>query len=441
VRINLRAHSDTQPTHTTATHAGIRHPSEATFLDNRPEAAAQRAFADAIDTSPLQAAQQKADATIQTSAYAAAQHERLESLFGPAPTTNSTGLPDHLKAFIQSSSGLSMDDVRVHYNSSRPAQLNALAYARGTDIHIAPGQERHLPHEAWHIVQQAQGRVRPTMQSSGGVPISNDAALEHEADVKGTRALQKGSANIQRKGEESAVAHRPLAAPVVQRRLIYDGVSYGKGSEAKLKELVDLPPWSQSQLESDTPFVPNASRTGWVADVPLEFKRFDFNTTTKQGDRTTGASALDPLTEVGFGETSAERIGPRHPDRRHVTKITIVKQGKLADSHWALQCDVAGGKNPKGMKVDLISVGYRIMYGVKQDNPTYDRVEFTPKAHTSVARVYRAFVEIAKSKGKWAGQNTYNCQDFAMAMLDLLSVNEESSLRDQAEWRSQTKKA
>ncbi|MCG7755868.1 MAG: DUF4157 domain-containing protein, partial [Nitrosomonas sp.] len=102
---------------------------------------------------------------------------------------NNTGLPDNLKSGIENLSGLSMDSVRVHYNSSQPAQLNALAYAQGTDIHVAPGQEQHLPHEAWHVVQQAQGRVQPTMQMKEGVPINDDKGLEHEADVMGAKAL------------------------------------------------------------------------------------------------------------------------------------------------------------------------------------------------------------------------------------------------------------
>ena len=72
---------------------------------------------------------------------------------------NKTGLPGHLKMGIESLSGYSMDDVKVHYNSSKPAQLQAHAYAQGTDIHLGPGQEKHLPHEAWHVVQQKQGRV------------------------------------------------------------------------------------------------------------------------------------------------------------------------------------------------------------------------------------------------------------------------------------------
>jgi len=103
---------------------------------------------------------------------------------------NNTGLPDNLKSGIENLSGYSMDDVIVHYNSDKPAQLQAHAYAQGTDIHIAPGQERHLGHEAWHVVQQKQGRVKPTMQMKDNVNVNDDVGLEKEADVMGARALQ-----------------------------------------------------------------------------------------------------------------------------------------------------------------------------------------------------------------------------------------------------------
>lgn len=102
---------------------------------------------------------------------------------------NNTGLPDNLKSGIENLSGHSMDDVKVHYNSSKPAQLNAHAYAQGNQIHLASGQERHLPHEAWHVVQQKQGRVRPTMQMKGKVNINDDKGLEKEADEMGAKAL------------------------------------------------------------------------------------------------------------------------------------------------------------------------------------------------------------------------------------------------------------
>jgi hypothetical protein len=101
---------------------------------------------------------------------------------------NGTGLPDNLKAGVEGLSGFSMDDVKVHYNSEKPAQLNALAYAQGTDIHIGSGQEKHLPHEAWHVAQQKQGRVKATMQMKDDIPVNDDEGLEKEADEMGAIA-------------------------------------------------------------------------------------------------------------------------------------------------------------------------------------------------------------------------------------------------------------
>ena len=106
-----------------------------------------------------------------------------------APRPNNTGMPDNLKSGIESLSGFSMDDVRVHYNSSKPATVQALAYTQGTDIHVAPGQEKHLPHEAWHVAQQMAGRVSPTTNING-MPVNDNAGLEHEADVMGEKAIQ-----------------------------------------------------------------------------------------------------------------------------------------------------------------------------------------------------------------------------------------------------------
>ena len=103
---------------------------------------------------------------------------------------NNTGLSDNLKSGIENLSGYSLDDVKVHYNSDKPAQLSALAYAQGTDIHVAPGQEKHLSHEAWHVVQQKQGRVQPTVQMQG-VSVNDNEGLEREADVMGMQALQR----------------------------------------------------------------------------------------------------------------------------------------------------------------------------------------------------------------------------------------------------------
>lgn len=106
---------------------------------------------------------------------------------------NHTGLPDNLKSGVESLSGISMDDVKVHYNSDKPAQLNAHAYAQGSEIHLGSGQEKHLPHEAWHVIQQKKGRVRPTLQMKGSINVNDEPSLEQEADDMGQQALQRGA--------------------------------------------------------------------------------------------------------------------------------------------------------------------------------------------------------------------------------------------------------
>ncbi|MEM9535072.1 MAG: DUF4157 domain-containing protein [Cyanobacteria bacterium P01_A01_bin.3] len=129
---------------------------------------------------------------------------------------NNTGLPDQLKQGVEQLSGTSLDDVDVHFNSSKPSEINAHAYAQGSDIHVAPGQEQHLPHEAWHVAQQKQGRVKPTQQLAG-VAINDDPSLEKEADEMGAKALQgKGIAiNDDPALEEEADA---MAAQATQRK-------------------------------------------------------------------------------------------------------------------------------------------------------------------------------------------------------------------------------
>ncbi|MCG8696864.1 MAG: DUF4157 domain-containing protein [Bacteroidales bacterium] len=106
---------------------------------------------------------------------------------------NKTGLPLHLKSGMEKLSGYSMDDVRVHYNSNKPAQLRAHAFAQGSHIHLGPGQEKHLSHELGHVVQQKRNKVTPTFQLKGKVNINDDPKLEKDADRLGDKAIQLGS--------------------------------------------------------------------------------------------------------------------------------------------------------------------------------------------------------------------------------------------------------
>ena len=166
------------------------------FVDNRPEAVAQRKLQEMGNNSPqvsqLRAFQEMANNSPQVKRMAQLQaivnNHSAQQKQTIQKKENNTGLPDNLKSGMENLSGISLDDVKVHRNSDKPAQLQAHAYAQGTDIHLASGQEKHLPHEAWHVVQQKQGRVKPTMQMKGMVNVNDDAGLEKEADVMGAKA-------------------------------------------------------------------------------------------------------------------------------------------------------------------------------------------------------------------------------------------------------------
>lgn len=150
------------------------------FVDNSTRSQKLAQLQTIADNSPRveQAAQLKATMTGETTQL---QEEK----------TNNTGLPDQLKSGVEKLSGMSMDDVKVHRNSSKPSQLQAEAYAQGTDIHLAPGKEKHLAHETWHVAQQKQGRVKATT-TKGGTPVNDSPKLEKEADNMGAKAAKGG---------------------------------------------------------------------------------------------------------------------------------------------------------------------------------------------------------------------------------------------------------
>jgi len=192
---------------------------------------------------PVSAAKQGAPPTVgrpprhsgpQRSAIWHAIQLRAAQSAASAPRSPSrAGLPASLKAGVEKQSGIAMDDVRVHRDSPEPARLGALAYAKGADIHLGPGQERHLPHEAWHVVQQKQGRVAATTQLRG-IAINEDARLEREADIMGARAAasaQPAAAELARAGPIEGVVQRivnlrqgqDLTQPTVDQLLVWLG--------------------------------------------------------------------------------------------------------------------------------------------------------------------------------------------------------------------------
>ncbi len=113
----------------------------------------------------------------------------------PAPGAGAA-LPEAVRGPMERAFGADFSAVRVH-QGEHVAALGARAFARGADIHFAPGQyapgtrsgDELLGHELTHVVQQAQGRVAATAQASG-LAINDSDAFEREADDHGARAAR-----------------------------------------------------------------------------------------------------------------------------------------------------------------------------------------------------------------------------------------------------------
>lgn len=132
--------------------------------------------------------------------YAGKRRPASRAAFG------NTGIPGAMQERFEASSGLSFDDVRIHYNSPRPAKIGALAYTQGTQVYIGPGQERHLKHELGHVLQQKRGIVKADGHLNG-LPVNRNPRLERAADLGADQPVQAfgglmGTAPIRMEGSE-----------------------------------------------------------------------------------------------------------------------------------------------------------------------------------------------------------------------------------------------
>ena len=63
--------------------------------------------------------------------------------------------------------GMSMDHVKVHYNSDKPVQLNAHAYAQGSEIHVVSVRNNIFLMRFGMLFSRLKV-VKPTMQMKTG---------------------------------------------------------------------------------------------------------------------------------------------------------------------------------------------------------------------------------------------------------------------------------
>ena len=294
------------------------------FVDNRPETIAQLKMKEMLKNSQ-QTMQMKNEqerpninttATDELSKKEIAPFQLKEDPTGDSKPTagssdpNKTGIPDNLKTGMESLSGMPLDDVNVHYNSEKPAQLQALAYAQGTDIHLGPGQEEHLPHELGHVVQQKKGTVKPTMQMMGkseGVPVNDDPQLEREADLMGGEALQM-KANEKESNPAIDQLKRGISAlssgkgPVQREEDPYAESSYEE--EAPVSD-----PYAESSYEEEAPVSDPYAESSTEEEAPVSDPYAESSTEEEApvsepyGESSTEEEALD---SDPYGESSLE---------------------------------------------------------------------------------------------------------------------------------------
>lgn len=172
-------------------------------IQNSPKMLAQRKTKEAIfDNQPAQRALEEEDLMQgkfenQPIQRALEEEDLMQGKFdnsSPSPIQQKAenGLPGDINQKLESTLGMDFSGVNIHTNSDQATQMSALAYAQGNDVHFAPGQfkpntsegQKLIGHEFAHVVQQAEGRVKPTAEVNG-MPVNDNKGLEGEADKMG----------------------------------------------------------------------------------------------------------------------------------------------------------------------------------------------------------------------------------------------------------------
>ena len=171
------------------------------------------------------------------------------------PTGPGAPLPPPTRARMEAALFSDFGDVRIH-EGGHVEELGARAFARGNELHFAPGEyrpgtpegDRLIGHELAHVIQQRKGRV------AGGGMI-DDPSLEAEADAHGDRIAGLDTPN-------ASAGHASLGpttdtdhAPAIQRK--------PKAGPPTPKPAVDVNDANFTALKNGLdPLIPSAQLTG-----------------------------------------------------------------------------------------------------------------------------------------------------------------------------------
>jgi hypothetical protein len=175
---------------------------------------------------------------------------------------NKTGMPDQLKAGLESLSGLDLSSIRVHSNSPKPAEVNAFAYTQGRDIF----------HEGWHAVQRKLKLNTPGDK------------YEQEADRIADQVMMMPVSG--------KTAHSPIA---IQR--VASGVSSQRSAETDSSSTV------QNVLRSPGNALPEATRAFMEPRFGHDFShvRVHTNKHAEESARALDATAYTAGSNIVFG--------------------------------------------------------------------------------------------------------------------------------------------
>ncbi len=279
-----------------------------------------------------------------------AASQLVQSLRSASPSAS--GLPADLRQRAEESSGLPLNDVRVHHNSPLPLRILASAFTAGSDIHLSPGGEQDLDHEVSHVIQQRLGRVSPTT-SLGDLPVNADRRLEHEADAMGA-SLHGGAGPGIGTGTATPTPAQG-AMPVLQGRWLVDPDQkiYFWEDDGTAK---GLPP---AQLKSFTEEKPTPKPGTYNVDTGSRRQRLVLSLETfTQTQR--GSSARGPQDIYNpFGRFAPQKVSSFLPDPKLSADTRAALLESLAKKDPTFREVISGSstRSPEGYSTEVIVEG------------------------------------------------------------------------------------
>lgn len=327
---------------------------------------------------------------------------------------NSGNLPGHIQAKMENSFGHDFSNVNIDANSSEATEMGAQAFAQGNNIGFAPGKfnpesnsgQALLGHELSHVVQQREGRVKPTVQAKSGAPINDDPGLEKEADQQGAQAARG------EKVKTSPSGSAQTAGSSVQRSTDYNALAQELNTELNgeqrvdevVKIMVKVPPGGGfQQLSSAYNLI---SRTPLVMHLQQVFSdEEDYN---RVMESVVGMSVSQTTTGTVAGST-----GPSLYSLRAGNTTSSLIIGQLDGSSMPI---VVTGK---GTGSDIV------WFKVKFKNATdYERVTGTKKDEVSKSGNAEAMALMANQEA-WVSEaalNLYVTWDAFMSQIALFDI-------------------